>query len=165
MMCSVERPPSGVEGASREVVFGRQMGAVIETASKILVIMSNRDESPAVRCAALETIEAGYTSLNGHFFGRDTRDNYLRMVRMRANDSSPAVRKVAVRLAGLLLADSNNGETGEESKGFMDVLVDQFRDTDESVSSLALKTLARLIGKAQHLMPSTIPTACLDELT
>lgn len=147
-----------------QLVLARQLNLAIETALKIFVIYSNKEENDLLRASMFEVFDDCYRCVGGMFFNQSSSQTYCQLLSHRSNDSFPEIRSIAFSICEKVLTDEMNNSGPNLRRFCMGLALARLRDSDEKVLLQAVQAINTAISKYVEVAPSSFEDKALNEL-
>jgi len=140
-----------------QAIFIHSFQQNLDTALKLFVIFSNREENAQLRLAFFNIFLQNVQLLAPLFFSQPSNSLYLKLLNMRSNDSCPEIRTSAINLIAKLLQHPAADTTIAQAHPLFSLLTDRTTDSVTSVLSTLVPCLSTLIR--------SVPTLSAQSLT
>jgi hypothetical protein len=158
------RGSSQIDYGYLQLVLVRQVNLAIETALKIFVIYSSREENEHIRASMFEIFDDCFKVVSSMFFNQTSSQTYLQLLTNRSNDSFAEIRSTALRVCQKIVMDDANRLVVNRRKTCIGIALSRLRDTDEKVLLQAVKAINTTINKFNEISPRSFEDKALAEL-
>lgn len=148
-----------------QLVFSKQLNMALETATKIFLILSNREENDHLRSAMFSFFDDNYNKLGLLFFIPSTTERYFTMLANRSNDSFSEIRITAMRICKKIIGDDYNQNIKYIRRQCMGLAISRLKDSEDKVILPAVESLNSGMSIFNDVAPSKFDDKALNEIT